>query len=41
MFLVLYEYQLLTEEDVNTTNTIPIYKRDDSKLIPLGDTETY
>ncbi|MBR5068976.1 MAG: hypothetical protein IKX25_06205 [Bacteroidales bacterium] len=36
-----WEFFRLTEEDVNTTNTIPIYKRDDSKLIPLGDTETY
>lgn len=30
----------LKEEDQKPTNTIPIYERDDSRLIPLGDTET-
>ena len=35
-----WEFFRLTEEDLKPTNTIPIYRRDDSKLIPLGDTET-
>ena len=36
-----WEFSRLTEEDLRPTNTIPVYKRDDSKLIPLGDTEAY
>ena len=30
----------LKEEDQRSTNTIPIYKNDDLRVIPLGDTET-
>lgn len=36
-----WEFFRLTEEDLKPANTIPIYKRDDSKLIPDGDTDYY
>ena len=36
-----WEFFRLTEEDLRPANTIPVHKRDDSKLIPMGDTEPY
>lgn len=36
-----WEFFRLTEEDLRPANTIPIYRRDDSKLIPDGDTDYY
>ena len=35
-----WEFFRLTEEDLNSTNTIPIRVNTDIRMIPLGDTET-